>query len=80
MELGANEVVLRIHFDFECPTGSFFQHRVHCVVDDVEIYLLDLMWISICIGSSGIDFPLNGDVIDLQVVIAQRKRLVQDLT
>ena len=71
--------VLAVDADLELPGSPGLQDCIHSVVDDVQEDLLDLVGIGNHRRQFARRFPLHADVIDLQIVVAQRQRLVEHL-
>ena len=78
-ELCANMAVLAKHADLEFAGASGFKNGINRIVDDVKKYLLDLMRI----GNDKSGFRRRvffyADVIDFEIVVAQRQSFVQHL-
>src|SRR5260221_8814902 len=63
--------------DSQAPAASAIEHGIRRVIDDVEINLLQLVRISHYKRQYRLKIPFHRDVVDFQVVVAQRDGVFQ---
>src|SRR5689334_8140423 len=54
MEFGADKLVFAVDLHLQHATGAALDHRIECIVDNVEKNLFQLVWIGIGMRNIGI--------------------------
>src|SRR5208282_530162 len=78
-KLRGHKAVVARNANPQLPRATRFQNGVYCVVDDVQKDLLDLMGVGDHHGGLWSQLFFHGNVIDLEIVVAQGQRFFQHL-
>ena len=68
-----------VHANLDFALTASFKNGIHRIVDDVEEYLLDLVRVGHHQRRFGRGLSLNGNIVDLEIVVAQCQSLVENL-